>query len=64
MQAAKFLHMLHIYRTFDLPYQSQIVPLAAIGLKVTPFTVCAVELKVTASKRVPVVETSLVPDKA
>lgn len=29
-QAAKFLHMLHIYRIFDLPYQSQIVPLAAI----------------------------------
>jgi hypothetical protein len=30
IQAAKFLHMLHIYRVFDLPYQSQIVPLAAI----------------------------------
>jgi hypothetical protein len=30
MQAAKFLHMLHIYRIFDLPYQSQIVPLVAI----------------------------------
>lgn len=30
MQAAKFLHMLHIYRIFDLPYQSQVVPLAAI----------------------------------
>jgi len=30
MRAAKFLHMLHIYRIFDLPYQSQIVPLAAI----------------------------------
>lgn len=30
MQAAKLLHMLHIYRIFDLPYQSQIVPLAAI----------------------------------
>lgn len=30
VQAAKFLHMLHIYRLFDLPYQSQIVPLAAI----------------------------------
>lgn len=29
VQAAKFLHMLHIYRVFDLPYQSQIVPLAA-----------------------------------
>jgi Protein of unknown function DUF262 len=26
IQAAKFLHMLHIYRIFDLPYQSQIVP--------------------------------------
>jgi hypothetical protein len=30
VQAAKFLHMLHIYQIFDLPYQSQIVPLAAI----------------------------------
>ncbi|HWE97940.1 MAG TPA: DUF262 domain-containing protein [Tepidisphaeraceae bacterium] len=30
LQAAKFLYMLHIYRIFDLPYQSQIVPLAAI----------------------------------
>jgi hypothetical protein len=30
VQAAKFLHMLHIFRIFDLPYQSQIVPLAAI----------------------------------
>jgi hypothetical protein len=30
IRAAKFLHMLHIYRVFDLPYQSQIVPLAAI----------------------------------
>lgn len=30
VQAAKFLHMLNIYRIFDLPYQSQIVPLAAI----------------------------------
>ena len=30
VQAAKFLHTLHIYRVFDLPYQSQIVPLAAI----------------------------------
>jgi hypothetical protein len=30
VQAAKFLHQLHIYRIFDLPYQSQIVPLAAI----------------------------------
>jgi hypothetical protein len=29
-QAAKFLHMLHIYRIFDLPYQSQVVPLASI----------------------------------
>lgn len=29
-KAAKFLHMLHIYRVFDLPYQSQIIPLAAI----------------------------------
>ncbi len=28
--AAKFLHMLHIYRIYDLPYQSQVVPLAAI----------------------------------
>ena len=30
VQAAKFLHLLHIYRIFDLPYQSQIVPLAAV----------------------------------
>ena len=30
IQAAKFLHTLRIYRIFDLPYQSQIVPLAAI----------------------------------
>lgn len=30
IRAAKFLHMLHIYRGYDLPYQSQIVPLAAI----------------------------------
>ena len=30
VQAARFLHMLHIYRIFDLPYRSQIVPLAAI----------------------------------
>jgi hypothetical protein len=30
VQAAKFLHMQHIYRLFDLPYQSQIVPLSAI----------------------------------
>jgi hypothetical protein len=30
VQAAKFLHMLHLYRTYDLPYQSQIVALAAI----------------------------------
>lgn len=30
MRAAKFLHMLHIYRVFDLPYQSQVVALAAI----------------------------------
>ncbi len=30
VQAAKFLHTLHIYRIFDLPYQSQIVPLAVI----------------------------------
>ncbi len=30
VKAAKFLHMQHIYRVYDLPYQSQIVPLAAI----------------------------------
>lgn len=30
MRAAKFLHLLHIYRIADLPYQTQIVPLAAI----------------------------------
>lgn len=29
-KAAKFLHMQKIYRVFDLPYQSQLVPLAAI----------------------------------
>jgi len=28
--AAKFLHTLHVYRIFDLPYQSQVVALAAI----------------------------------
>lgn len=28
--AAKFLNLLHIYRIFDLPYQSQVVALAAI----------------------------------
>jgi hypothetical protein len=30
VQAAKFLHTLNIYRIHDLPYQSQVVPLAAI----------------------------------
>jgi hypothetical protein len=30
VKAARFLHTLHIYRIFDLPYQSQVVPLAAI----------------------------------
>lgn len=30
VRAADFLHTLHIYRMYDLPYQSQIVPLAAI----------------------------------
>jgi len=30
VQSAKFLHMQHIYRIIDLPYQSQIVALAAI----------------------------------
>lgn len=30
MKAAKFLHLLNIFRIFDLPYQSQIIPLAAI----------------------------------
>uniref|UniRef100_UPI00403A11C3 GmrSD restriction endonuclease domain-containing protein n=1 Tax=Variovorax sp. BK018 TaxID=3450241 RepID=UPI00403A11C3 len=30
VRAAKFLHMLHVYRIFDLPYQSQLVPLAAV----------------------------------
>ncbi|RWM39911.1 DUF262 domain-containing protein [Mesorhizobium sp.] len=30
LTAAKFLHMQHIYRIYDLPYQSQIIPLAAI----------------------------------
>ncbi|RBP02195.1 hypothetical protein DFR50_1541 [Roseiarcus fermentans] len=30
VRAAKFLHRLHIFRVFDLRYQSQVVPLAAI----------------------------------
>ena len=30
VRAAKFLHTLSVFRIFDLPYQSQIVPLAAI----------------------------------
>lgn len=30
VKAAKFLHLLSIYRIFDLPYQSQVVPLAAV----------------------------------
>lgn len=30
LRAAKFLYKLHIFRTYDLPYQSQIIPLAAI----------------------------------
>jgi hypothetical protein len=30
IRAAKFLHMLHIFRIFDLPYQSQVSGLAAI----------------------------------
>ena len=30
VRAAKFLHRLHVYRVFDLPYQSQVVPLAAV----------------------------------
>ena len=30
MRAAKFLHTLQTYRVFDLPYQSQVIPLAAI----------------------------------
>ncbi len=30
IRAAKFLHTLSVFRIFDLPYQSQIVPLAAI----------------------------------
>lgn len=30
VRAAKFLHLLHVYRIADLPYQTQIVPLAAI----------------------------------
>jgi hypothetical protein len=29
-RVAKFLHMLHIYRIYDLPYQSQLIPLAAV----------------------------------
>lgn len=30
VRAAKFLHLLNIFRVFDLPYQTQIIPLAAI----------------------------------
>lgn len=30
LRAAKFLHMLHIYRVFDLPYQSQVIALASV----------------------------------
>lgn len=30
VRATKFLHRLHIFRVFDLPYQSQVVPLATI----------------------------------
>jgi hypothetical protein len=30
IKAAKFLHLLSIYRVYDLPYQSQIIPLAAV----------------------------------
>lgn len=30
VRAGKFLYRLHIYRVYDLPYQSQLVPLAAI----------------------------------
>ena len=29
-RVAQFLHQLHIFRTFDLPYQSQLIPLAAV----------------------------------
>jgi hypothetical protein len=29
-RAAQFLRMLHVFRPYDLPYQSQVVPLAAI----------------------------------
>lgn len=37
MQAAKFLHKLHIYRIYDLPYQTQIVALAAIFAELAEF---------------------------
>lgn len=30
LRAANFLRMLHIYRVLDLPYQTQVIPLAAI----------------------------------
>lgn len=33
-RAAKFLHHLHIFRVFDLPYQGQLVPFAAILAKI------------------------------
>jgi hypothetical protein len=29
-RAAQFVHQLHIFRTYDLPYQSQLIPLAAV----------------------------------
>lgn len=35
-EAAKFLHELHIYRIWDLPYQSQLIPLAAILAEIGP----------------------------
>ena len=35
-EAAKFLQELHIYRLWDLPYQSQLIPLAAILAEIGP----------------------------
>lgn len=35
-KAAKFLNLLYLYRSFDLPYQSQVVPLAVILADIGP----------------------------
>lgn len=38
LRAAKFLNRIHIYRPIDLPYQSQLVPLAAILADLGPLS--------------------------